>query len=96
MTPRTLSNLRPYTMEPRSQSRIVYLASIIASNTRKVDNYLSTHGLPSPFDVAAPLRTDLPNDIAQANNAVVEATSQLQALMLGPLGNVRRQAKDVG
>lgn len=76
--PQMLSNFRPYTMELESQSEIVYLASMITSNTKIVNNYLSTHGLPSPsFDVSAPLKTDLPDDIAEANDAVIESTSEL-------------------
>lgn len=86
-----------HTMEPQPQSQIVQLAYTIAANTKKYDDYLSSHGLPSPsFEVKTPLKLELPDDIEKANNAVVEATSELQALMLGPLGSLLDQSREVG
>lgn len=83
-------------MEAQPQSRIVHLASTIAANTKKYDEYLSSQGLPSPsFSTKTPLKLELPDDIAQANNAVVEAIPELQTLMLGPLETVLNQLREV-
>ena len=72
-----------------AKNRIVELASIISSNTAAVDQYLTSHGHPTPtLDVSAPAH--LPIDpveagqIEQARRAVIEATDELSALMKGP------------
>lgn len=74
-------------------SRIVELASIISSNTTQVDDYLSTHGLPplsfEPND--EPQQYTLPDSIQAAQNAILEATDELHAHMLGPTGILRQQ-----
>jgi hypothetical protein len=69
-----------------SQSRIAHLASLIQEHTTKVDNYYTTHSLPHPsFSTTTPLRTVLPTDIQVSRNAVLEASDELTALMLGPI-----------
>jgi hypothetical protein len=64
------------------------LASIIATNTAKVNDYLSSKNLPSPsFDVNAPSTSLIPpeaEDIESARAAVIDATTKLHRLMLGP------------
>lgn len=64
------------------------LASIIATNTAKVDKYLSSNNLPSPsFDVDAPSTSLIPpeaEEIEAARAAVIDATTKLHRLMLGP------------
>lgn len=74
-------------------SSIVELASIISSNTSQVDDYLSTHGLPplsfEPNDESQ--QHTLPDSIQAAQNAVLEATDELHAHMLGPSGILRQQ-----
>ena len=73
-------------------SRIAELASIISSNTSQVDDYISTHGLPplsfEPNDSLKPDR--LPDGILAAQNAIVEATDELNALMIGPEGILKQ------
>ena len=70
-----------------SISRIAELASVIQVHTLKVDEYISSHGLPSPsFDVSMPARLQLPESIELSSITVIEAASELQSLMLGPMG----------
>ena len=72
-------------------SRIAELASIISSNTSQVDDYVSTHGLPPlSFEPNGNLKPDtLPDGILSAQKAILEATDELNALMLGPEGILR-------
>ena len=74
-----------------SSSRIAELASIISSNTSQVDDYISTRGLPPlSFEPNASLKPDtLPDGIHSAQKAILEATDELNALMLGPEGILR-------
>lgn len=68
-------------------SRIAELASSIQAHTVEVDEYISSRGLPSPsFDVSMPPQLDLPESIRLSSTAVIEATSELHSLMLGPMG----------
>lgn len=64
------------------------LASIIATNTAKVNEYLASKNLPLPsFDVNAPSTSLIPpeaEEIEAARAAVIEATTKLHRLMLGP------------
>ena len=70
-----------------SISRIAELASSIQVHTSKVDDYISSHGLQSPsFDVSMPTQLHLPETIDLSSTAVIEATSELHSLMLGPTG----------
>ncbi|KAF2730279.1 sterigmatocystin 8-O-methyltransferase precursor [Polyplosphaeria fusca] len=72
-----------------SPSRIVELAGIIQDHTTKVDSYLSTHDLPAPsFDVSYPARVPLPPEIQASQDAVLEASDELTALLLGPAGSL--------
>ena len=83
-------------MEAQSSNHIVQLASVISKNTKKFDNWLTSHGIPSPsFGIETPPKLQVPKDIAQARQAVVEATIELQALMLGPVGHLQHQTRDV-
>jgi hypothetical protein len=67
-------------------TRIAELASIIQEQTSKVDAYLTSNNLPSPsFDPAYPLRLSLPPDVQASRDAVLEASDELTALMLGPI-----------
>ena len=74
-------------------SRIAELASIISSNTSQVDDYVSTHNLPPlSFEPNGHLKQDtLPDTIQSAQHAILEATDELNALMLGPDGILRQQ-----
>lgn len=60
--------------------------------TNEVDAYISTHGLPPlSFDSNEASQHTLPDSIQSAQNAVLEATDELHALMLGPMGILRQQ-----
>lgn len=83
-------------MGAQSSNRIVQLASIISTNTDKFDSWLTSHGIPSPsFGIETPRKLEVPKDIAQARQTVIEATIELQALMLGPVGHLQHQTRDV-
>lgn len=64
------------------------LALMISKNTAIVEQYLSSNNLPYPsFGVDAPNGSLVPRDAADieaARLAVIEATSKLRNLMLGP------------
>ncbi|KAF2264998.1 putative O-methyltransferase [Lojkania enalia] len=63
-------------------TRISQLATSIQEHTAKVDAYFRSHDLPSPsFDIDLP--PDLPAEIRQSQNAILEATDELSDLMLG-------------
>ena len=67
-------------------SRIVELSSIISENTAKVDSYLTEQNLPFPsFDPSSEFTPALPRDIKVFQDAVLEATDELNALLLGPV-----------
>ena len=70
-----------------ARSRIAELASLIANRTADIDNHLAAKGLPTPsFDADQP--THLLNDskLATSRRNIIEATDELHALMLGPVG----------
>ncbi|CAG8955512.1 hypothetical protein HYFRA_00009464 [Hymenoscyphus fraxineus] len=67
-------------------NRIVELSSTIHDQTTKLDAYLTANNLPTPsFDISCPLKLLLPPDIQALRDAVLEATDELIALMLGPV-----------
>lgn len=69
-----------------SATRILELASMIATSTAAVNDYLTSQNLPSPsFDVDIPPRLVLEAKIAEHRQAILEATSELHALMQGPI-----------
>ncbi len=68
-------------------TRISELASLIAINTTNLDAHLTSEGLPTPsFDADAPARLLFDDKIASSRQAILEATDELQALVLGPIG----------
>ena len=70
-----------------SSSKIAELASIISTNVKSLDEYLASNGLPFPsFDPDAPLKLPLPDDIASSQDTILSATTELRALLLGPIG----------
>lgn len=70
-------------------SRIAELASLIARNTSEVENQLSADGLPCPtFDADQPPTLVNNPKIAAARHAILQATDELHALMLGPISLV--------
>ena len=74
-------------------TRIAELSAIISSNTLKVDEYLKTHGRPSPsFDVDAPCDLGIPPEaveIEQSRRAALEASLELSDLLQGPTSLLR-------
>ncbi|MCJ1261072.1 hypothetical protein MMC22_000936 [Lobaria immixta] len=68
-------------------SRISELASIIAAMTAEFDAHITAEGLPSPsFHPSSPPDLLLHPNIAAARQKILEATDELHALMLGPVG----------
>ena len=77
-------------------SRSVQLASIIASKTTQCDQWFASKGIPRPsFDEDLTFAFSIPDDIAEARENVIGATTELQALMLGPGGYVQHQMREV-
>jgi len=67
-------------------NRIVQLSAAIHDHTKKVDAYLAANNQPTPsFDVSCPPKYLLPLEIQASRDAVLEATDELTALMLGPV-----------
>ncbi|KAI2467442.1 S-adenosyl-L-methionine-dependent methyltransferase [Annulohypoxylon bovei var. microspora] len=71
-----------------SPNRIVELSSIIAKETTKLDNFFVKNGLPTPsLDADALWSIPIPEsatDLKASRLAVMEACSELKALMTGP------------
>ncbi|TVY81174.1 O-methyltransferase gsfB, partial [Lachnellula suecica] len=74
------------TADMAASSRIVELSATIHETTIKVDAYLAANDLPTPsFDISCPPKLFLPPEIQACRDAVLEATDELTALMLGPV-----------
>lgn len=68
-----------------AHSRIAELASAVAQHTQLVDNYLAENNLPQPsFDADGPVDLGLPADIEQSRIAALQASKELNDLLLGP------------
>lgn len=74
-------------------SRIVELASIISTRTSLVDEYYSAQSLPplSFEPIEDSQQYTLPDSIQAAQNEILEATDELHAHMLGPMGILNQQ-----
>ncbi|KAI0100071.1 putative O-methyltransferase [Nemania sp. FL0031] len=67
------------------QSRIAELASIVASNTQQIDEYLAKNALPYPsFEPNSPTDLGLPPNLERLRIAALEATQELNDLLQGP------------
>lgn len=70
------------------ETRITELASRIAANTTKLNDYLVASNLPTPsFDVDGPKDTLVPKketDVEAARVAIIDDTQELRRLVLGP------------
>ena len=83
-------------MAESASSRISQLASTISANTAIFDAYLASNGIPSlSFSTGTPSKIDVPQNIAEARDAVIDASGELQALLLGPRGHLQRQTWEV-
>ena len=68
-------------------SRISELAAIVAERTAEIDAYVAAENLPSPsFDPEFTPGVLLGPKIAASRQAILDATDELHALMLGPVG----------
>lgn len=77
-------------------SRTVALASAIAANVGKIDEFLSSSGLPPlSLDPDAPLQQPNSKEFTRARDATLEAISELEALILGPLGILHKASAAV-
>jgi hypothetical protein len=66
-------------------TRIQELASIISTNTERIDAHLLSRGLPTPsFDADSPVSLDLPSELQAARILVIEASTELKELLQGP------------
>ncbi|RYP62665.1 hypothetical protein DL770_009552 [Monosporascus sp. CRB-9-2] len=78
-----------------SMNRIIQLSSLIATETAKVNDFLTSNNLPTPsLDEGALLSLPIPEeaiDIKAARLAVIEACSELKDLMTGPKELLRYQ-----
>jgi hypothetical protein len=67
---------------------ILELASIISSNTSKINDFIQAENLSQPsFDADAPKNSVIPADnheLEAARGAVIDATLMLHDLILGP------------
>ncbi|KAI1141459.1 S-adenosyl-L-methionine-dependent methyltransferase [Hypoxylon sp. FL0543] len=69
---------------PNANSRIVALAATISDSVAKLDEILSSQGLPSPsFGEDNP--TSLPAEASHLQDAILDATAELHELLLEPL-----------
>ena len=76
-----------------ASSRIVDLASTIMASTTEFDKCLEAHRLPSPsFDTSTPAMLPPSGELQGAQTAILEAVSELQALVLGPIAMLRHSA----
>ena len=83
-------------MSQHEPSRLQELTSQISINTSIYSDYLRANGWPQPsFSTDTTPKVDLPPDIVKVRNTVLEASEELQALMLGPIGYLQRQTLDV-
>lgn len=83
-------------MSEPSSSQISVFATSIAENTAKYDAWLFSQGIPTPsFDGGGPVGLDLPPEILEAREKVIESTSELQALILGPMDYVQQHMREV-
>jgi hypothetical protein len=67
-----------------SSSRILELAATISKSTAIIQDHLTSRNLPSPS--FSPDAESLPEELAQAQDAVLDATSELHDLLLPSFG----------
>lgn len=70
-------------------NRIVELANLIQRNTHAIDAHLTAQSLPTPSfaaDTSPTLLLGHGLEIDAARQSVIDATDELQSLMLGPTG----------
>ena len=66
-------------------SRLTELSSVISTNTNRLQEYFVSAGLPMPsFDIGAPVDISLPPDVELLRERVLDASTELNELLLGP------------
>lgn len=66
-------------------SRITELARIVLKNTDLIDQFLISHGLPSPsFDIDTPDNLSLPEELEAIRGVVLDASIEIHELLLSP------------
>lgn len=61
------------------------LTGIISANTEKIDHFFASHNTPTPsFNIDSPESLDLPNDLQNCRELVIDATTELKELLQGP------------
>ena len=72
------------------ESEISELATVISTNTAKINDYLKANHLPFPsFHEDGPIDLGLSAEAEKARNAALEATAQLHDLLRGPVELIR-------
>lgn len=78
------------------QNEIVNLANTIAENTKIYDDYFVENNLPTPsHGLETPASINLPPRIQKARETVMDASTELQALILGPVLHVHNETFQV-
>ena len=68
------------------------LAASITEHTLKIEAYIQSQNLPSPsFATSTPLKHSFPPHIKASQDAVLEATDELRAHVLGPVAYLTYQ-----
>ena len=93
---RRTTDLECQTFMAVSKSRIAELASVIAQGTKALDDFYSSCGKSPPTFAADNSPTiDLPGDLERTRCHLVEASSELQALLRGPFGLINNYLEHV-
>lgn len=72
-------------------SKLMQLSATISTSIAEIQQVLDAEGAPSPsFDEDAP---PLPTRIAEARDAVLDATAELHDLLMEPLNMIHRAAR---
>ena len=71
-------------------TNIVELAKLILENATIYEQHFSSNGLPSPsLEASAFPAPNLPGEVTAIRDAAIEACTNLQAILRGPVGVVR-------
>lgn len=75
------------------QTRLSKLAAIISDSASEIDSFLVSRHLPNlTFDADGSSKALLDTDLATPRQALLEATDELHALLLGPVGLLTTRA----
>jgi hypothetical protein len=73
---------------PYQQRSITELGDLIASSTRKYQDYLIANGIPLPTHAPSEkeIPVNVPTEIANFRQQAIEASHELHELLMGPMG----------